>query len=107
MESAPEDTIVAPITASFGGAVQVLRISGAETKAVLSKVLSQSVPVIENPRELFLRKFIDENKQALDEGLVSYFAGPASYTGEDIAEFHLHASPYICLLYTSPSPRDS
>ena len=44
-----------------------------------------------------------KDNEIIDEGILIWFPAPNSYTGEDMAEIHIHG----CLLYTSPSPRDN
>ena len=90
-----QDTIVAPITGTFGAAVQLVRVSGPKTQELVKAVVSNPEQVFKNPRKLFLRSILDEKKNPLDRGLLSYFPAPNSFTGEEVVEFHLHASPYI------------
>ena len=44
------------------------------------------------PKEATLKKFINKNNELIDEGILLWFPGPNSYTGEDMAEFHVHGS---------------
>ena len=80
------DTIFA--LASGGGrvAVSLMRISGPASGAILSS-LCRSRP---QPRQASLRTLRNRYGTALDQALVLWFPGPASYTGEDSAELHLH-----------------
>ena len=81
------DTIYAPATAPGRSAVAVLRLSGPGT----SDVLRQLIGSLPEPRRASLRRLRDPASGAvLDDGLVLWFPGPASYTGEDSAELHLH-----------------
>lgn len=81
------DTIYAPATAPGRSAVAVLRLSGPRTSDVL-RLLIGSLP---EPRRASLRRLRDPATEGvLDDGLVLWFPGPASYTGEDSAELHLH-----------------
>lgn len=79
------DTIFALATAAGRAAVAVVRISGPETLATV-QALCAKAPA---PRMAALRK-LRHNGAELDEALVLRFEGPASYTGEDSAEFHVH-----------------
>ncbi|WP_168072991.1 tRNA uridine-5-carboxymethylaminomethyl(34) synthesis GTPase MnmE [Caulobacter sp. SSI4214] len=79
------DTIFAPATAPGRSAVAVVRVSGPATLSIV-KALCGSAP---RPRLAVLRTLRHEGV-ALDEALVLRFEGPASYTGEDSAEFHVH-----------------
>jgi tRNA modification GTPase len=82
------DTIFALATPPGRGAVAVLRLSGPGTAAALAGLGAGDLA----PRRASLRALSDpgESGQVLDQGLVLWFPGPASYTGEDGAELHLH-----------------
>ena len=70
--------------------VAVIRISGKKTKKILEKLINNPFPV---PRKATLKKIYDVEKNGiLDEGLILWFPGPQSYTGEDMAEIHIHGS---------------
>lgn len=79
-------TIFAPMTAAGRGAVTALRLSGPATAAALT-ALTGALP---RPRMASLRPLRAAAGEVLDEALVLWFPGPASYTGEDVAELHLH-----------------
>lgn len=79
------DTIFALATAAGRAAVAVVRISGPDTPRTV-EALAGRAPA---PRMAALRK-LRHGGVALDEALVLRFEGPASYTGEDSAEFHVH-----------------
>lgn len=80
-------TIFALATPPGRSGVAVVRVSGAASKDVLS-ALSGSLP---EPRRAEFRLLRDPRTGAeLDRALVVFFPGPASFTGEDVAEFHLH-----------------
>ena len=70
--------------------VAVIRISGKETSNVIKLLTKNEIP---KPRVATLRKInnINDNK-LIDEGIILWFPGPESYTGEDMAEFHVHGS---------------
>ena len=69
--------------------VAVIRVSGSETASVIKHLTNYSLP---KPKEATLRKFINKNNELIDEGILLWFPGPNSYTGEDMAEFHVHGS---------------
>ncbi len=69
--------------------VAVIRVSGSETASVIKHLTNSSLP---KPKEATLRKFINKNNELIDEGILLWFPGPNSYTGEDMAEFHVHGS---------------
>lgn len=79
------DTIFALATAAGRAAVAVVRVSGPATRNVVAALAGKVPP----PRQAGLRR-LKHDGVALDEALVFFFQGPASYTGEDAAEFHVH-----------------
>lgn len=86
------DTIFALASGAGRGAVAVLRVSGAQCRAVIAG-LAGGVPP---PRRASLRRLRDPaSGEVLDHALVLWFPGPASYTGEDGAELHLHGGPAV------------
>ncbi|MBT3334480.1 MAG: tRNA uridine-5-carboxymethylaminomethyl(34) synthesis GTPase MnmE, partial [Rhodospirillaceae bacterium] len=88
------DTIYALATAPGRAGVAVLRISGPGAGAVLSAVMSgRELPP---PRRAYLTPLVDPvGCETLDRGLVLWFPGPNSFTGEDVAELHVHGSPAV------------
>jgi tRNA modification GTPase len=85
------DTIFAPATAAGRAAVAVVRLSGPETKAAV-RALAGRVPA---PRRAALRRLKGPAGGDIDEALVVWFPGPASYTGEDAAELHVHGGQAV------------
>jgi tRNA modification GTPase len=83
------DTIFAPATAAGRAAVAILRISGSDAARALT-LLAGALPP---PRSASRRRLVDPaTGEALDDALVLWFPAPASFTGEDVAELHLHGS---------------
>ncbi|MDQ2859669.1 MAG: tRNA uridine-5-carboxymethylaminomethyl(34) synthesis GTPase MnmE [Pseudomonadota bacterium] len=80
------DTIFALATAPGRAAVAVLRVSGPRTREAL-KILGVDAP---KPRRAAVRLLRAADGTKLDRALVLWFPGPASYTGEDCVELHLH-----------------
>ena len=73
--------------------VAVIRISGKETSKILKLVTKKNLP---KPRVATIKKIIDpNNSELIDEGIVLWFPGPESYTGEDMAELHIHGSKAV------------
>jgi len=70
--------------------IAVVRVSGKDTSEVIKQITREDLP---SPRVATLKKFnkIDTN-ELIDEGVIIWFPGPNSYTGEDLAEFHVHGS---------------
>tara|TARA_B100000029_G_scaffold6083_1_gene6560 strand:- start:1132 stop:2463 length:1332 start_codon:yes stop_codon:yes gene_type:complete len=70
--------------------VAVIRVSGKNTAEVVKKITGSRLPM---PRVATLKKFNKNGgKELIDEGVIIWFPGPNSYTGEDLAEFHVHGS---------------
>jgi len=70
--------------------IAVIRVSGKNTAEVIKKLTGSKLP---SPRVATLKKFSKNGKKELiDEGVIIWFPGPNSYTGEDLAEFHVHGS---------------
>lgn len=80
------DTIMARASGAGPAAVAVLRLSGPRAGAVLMELAGR----LPEPRRASLRQLRGPDGVRLDEALVIWFAAPASYTGEDAAELHLH-----------------
>lgn len=80
------DTIYALATGAAAGAVAVLRLSGPGTAEAVRRLAGGLPP----PRHASLRRLRAPDGETLDHSLVLWFPGPASYTGEDAAELHLH-----------------
>lgn len=85
------DTIYAASTAPGRSAVAVVRLSGPQATAAAS-VLAGSLPP---PRQAGVRTVRTPQGEPIDRGLVLWFRGPASYTGEDLVEFHVHGGPAV------------
>jgi len=85
------DTIFAPATAPGRAAVAVVRLSGPRAGETLSALAGRRPA----PRRAALRRLRAPDGALLDEALVLWMPGPASYTGEDSAELHLHGGPAV------------
>ena len=71
--------------------VAVIRVSGKDTAKVIKKLTGSSM--LPPPRVATLKKFNKNGqKNLIDEGVIIWFPAPNSYTGEDLAEFHVHGS---------------
>ena len=70
--------------------IAVIRVSGKNASKVVKKLTGSKLPV---PRVATLKKFSKNgDKETIDQGVVIWFPAPNSYTGEDLAEFHVHGS---------------
>jgi len=85
------DTVFAPATAAGRAAVAVVRLSGPQAGMAV-RALAGDAP---RARRASLRRLFDASGREIDQALVLWFPGPASYTGEDCAEFHLHGGPAV------------
>ena len=85
------DTIYALSSGAGLAAVAVIRISGPKSGEVV-KALCGTLPA---PRQATLTALNGSDGSVIDHGLVLWFPGPRSFTGEDTAELHLHGGPAI------------
>ena len=75
--------------------IAVIRVSGKNTAQVVKTLTGSKLPP---PRVATLKKFNKNGKKNLiDEGVIIWFPGPNSYTGEDLAEFHVHGSRAVII----------
>ncbi len=86
-------TIYALSTGPGVSGIAIIRISGPDTLKVIKLLTNKEVP---RPREATLRKINNINtSELIDEGIVLWFPGPESYTGEDMAEIQVHGSKAV------------
>ena len=85
------DTIAAIATAPGRAGVGIVRVSGPNA-ARIAEGLVGGVPA---PRLASVRTFRDAAGGALDIGMVLWFQGPKSFTGEDVLELHGHGGPVV------------
>jgi tRNA modification GTPase len=83
---AGRDTIYALSSAAGRAGVAVLRVSGPGARAGIESLTQASTP---SPRRAELRS-VARGGEIIDQALVLWFPAPASFTGEDVAEFHVH-----------------
>jgi tRNA modification GTPase len=84
-------TICAVATPPGRGGVGVIRLSGPKAQSIAEHVVGE----LPAPRYASLRVFRDQGQAAIDEGLVLFFPGPGSMTGEDVVEFQGHGGPIV------------
>ena len=86
-------TIFALSTGPGISGIAIVRISGEDTIKVIKLLTNASIP---EPRVATLRKINKINtSELIDEGIILWFPAPDSYTGEDMAEFHIHGSKAV------------
>ncbi len=86
-------TIFAPASGRGRAGIAVIRVSGSAAAEALRKLTGAELPT---PRVATRRRLSDpEAREILDEALVLWFPAPASYTGEDVVELHLHGGAAV------------
>jgi tRNA modification GTPase len=86
-------TIYALSTGPGISGVAIIRVSGQDTAEVVRLLTGKPLP---SPRVATLRKINKiDTSELIDEGIILWFPGPESYTGEDMAEFHVHGSKAV------------
>ena len=85
------DTIAAIATARGNGPVGVIRLSGPDSLAIALALSGSEL----TPRYAHYRSFLDNEGQAIDSGLVIYFPGPNSFTGDDVVEIQGHGGHIV------------
>lgn len=81
-----QHTLFAPATGSGRSAVAVIRLTGPACAALIAELCGTCPP----PRRLSLRTLRGPTGDILDRGMVVWMPGPGTFTGEDMAELHLH-----------------
>ncbi len=88
-------TIYALSTGPGVSGVAIIRISGPPASNIIKSLTSKKIP---SPRVATLRKINNINtSELIDEGIIIWFPGPQSYTGEDMAEIHIHGGKSVIL----------
>ncbi|MDC3038247.1 tRNA uridine-5-carboxymethylaminomethyl(34) synthesis GTPase MnmE [Candidatus Pelagibacter sp.] len=86
-------TIFALSTGPGTSGIAIIRISGEDTSLAIKALTGKNLP---QPRVATLRKINKINtSELIDEGIILWFPGPESYTGEDMAEIHIHGSKAV------------
>ncbi|MFZ0887002.1 MAG: tRNA uridine-5-carboxymethylaminomethyl(34) synthesis GTPase MnmE [Candidatus Binataceae bacterium] len=91
-----EDTIVASATPPGTGGVAIVRLSGPDAIRILRRIFHPRSAGPLEPRKLYLGEVRDpQTGAAIDRALAVIMPGPATLTGEDVAELHCHGGVYI------------
>jgi tRNA modification GTPase len=85
------DTIAAPATPTGTSALALVRVSGPDTQALATELGGGPPP----PRRARHVDYRDRSGTLLDDVVLTFFAGPHSFTGEDSLEVSCHGSPFI------------
>ena len=88
----PTDSICAVATAPGRGALAVIRLSGPDAHSIAELVTHRKLAA----RQATLTGFYDAGGERIDQGIALYFQAPASFSGEELVEFHTHGSPVVC-----------
>lgn len=92
-----DETICAPATGA-GGAIAIIRMSGAESISICSRIFfpfDKKICLPDQKGYTITYGEIKAGEEVIDDVLVSVFRAPHSYTGEDAVEVSCHASQYI------------
>jgi len=85
------DTICAIATPPGAGGLGIVRASGPRVQEIAKHLLGH----LPQPRYATLANFPADSGEAIDSGIVLYFPGPASFTGEDVLELQGHGGPFV------------
>ncbi len=89
----PAETVFAPASGHGRAGIAVVRISGSAAGTALARLTGRDVWP---PRRALRATLADPaTGDLIDRGLAIWFPGPASFTGEDIAELHVHGGPAV------------
>jgi tRNA modification GTPase len=91
------DTIVALSSAPGRAGIAVVRCSGPKTRFAIETIAG----VVPKPRVASIRTLAGAAQEPIDQAVLVFFEGPASFTGEDLAEFHIHGSPAVTQMLIS------
>ncbi len=93
-----KDTIVALATPPGRGGLGIVRLSGPEAREIASQFLQFPRNPAWRSWSSELAQLIDQENEIVDQVVVSYFAGPRSYTAEDVVEITCHGAPVVLRL---------
>ncbi|WP_078121844.1 tRNA uridine-5-carboxymethylaminomethyl(34) synthesis GTPase MnmE [Thiosocius teredinicola] len=91
MADPANDTIAAIATPPGRGGVGIVRVSGKKVGDIARGLIGR----LPQRRVATFSRFLDSTGQSIDEGILLYFAAPASFTGEDILELQGHGGPVV------------
>ena len=88
-------TIYALSTGPGVSGIAIIRVSGEDTSKIIKSLTGSHLP---KARIATLRKIYSiDSFELIDEGIILWFPGPQSYTGEDMAEIHIHGGKAVIL----------
>lgn len=89
-----DSTIAVISTALSQGAISIVRVSGDQAIEIVQKIFSRDIRHVPS-HTIHYGYILDDDKEVVDEVLVSVFRGPKTYTTEDIVEINCHGGIYI------------
>lgn len=89
-----DSTIAVISTALSQGAISIVRVSGDQAIEIVQKIFSRDIRHVPS-HTIHYGYILDDDKEVVDEVLVSVFRGPKTYTTEDIVEINCHGGVYI------------
>ncbi len=92
---APEEPISSIATALAPAALGIVRVSGTDCIELVSKVFSRPKALLEAPGNTLVYGWIVDQRQKIDEVMLSVYRAPKSFTGEDMVEISCHGGPAV------------
>lgn len=89
-----DHTICAISTALKEGAISIVRLSGEDAVSITSQIFTKDLSHVPS-HTIHYGHILDENKEPVDEVLVSVFRAPKTYTREDVVEINCHGGIFI------------
>lgn len=89
-----DSTIAVISTALSQGAISIVRVSGDQAIEIVQKIFSRDIRHVPS-HTIHYGYILDDDKEVVDEVLVSVFRGPKTYTTENIVEINCHGGVYI------------
>ena len=87
-----DDTICAPASAPVNSSIAIIRISGSESERAVNSIFSNSKKI--KDRTAIYGSIID-NKEIVDDVILTYYRSPKSFTGEDMVDIYCHGNQII------------
>lgn len=95
MSNSLDDIIIGISTALSEGAISIIRLSGDKTIELVNKCFKGKDLTKVNSHTINYGYIVDENKEVIDEVLVSVFKAPKTYTTEDVVEINCHGGLFV------------
>jgi tRNA modification GTPase len=97
MSNRPSHTTIAAIATPLGrGGIGVIRLSGTKAVQITEQLIGKPIAQARQASfARFLDAAVDDQQTTIDEGLVLYFPGPNSFTGEDVVELQGHGGVVV------------